>query len=61
MRRPVELITWLKERLAEDSVPGLHWTDESLMQFRLPAKHLSRRDVRDSDIAVHKVQKQSFF
>lgn len=51
--------TWLKDKLAEGNVPGLKWTDSHERQFRLPAKHLRRRDLTDNDDAVYKVQTMS--
>ena len=53
MSRSVD--TWLRDRLEEGNVPGLNWTDKHRRQFRLPGKHLGRRDVRKSDDAVYKV------
>jgi len=45
----------LQDGLRDGSVPGLGWTDKELRQFRLPGKHLGRRDRRESDDAVYKV------
>jgi len=51
----MEMYTWLQNRLAEDNVPGLKWTNKKGKQFRLPAKHLRRLDVSRSDTAVYEV------
>jgi len=51
--------TWLKDKLEDGNIPGLKWTDSREKQFRLPAKHLRRRDFSENDDAVYKVQPMS--
>ena len=62
IQRPGETVddmaleTWLRDKLAEGSVPGLQWTDKHKRQFRLPEKHLGRHDsMSKSDYAVYTV------
>ena len=62
IQRPGETVddmaleTWLRDKLAEGSVPGLQWTDKHKRQFRLPEKHLGRHhSMTKSDYAVYTV------
>jgi len=46
---------WLRDRLTDGNVHGLYWMNRRQKQFRLPMKHLNRRDFSKADNAVYEV------
>ncbi|NWU92493.1 IRF3 factor, partial [Upupa epops] len=46
---------WLLRAVSSGIYPGLRWIDAERTTFRVPWKHIARRDVTSSDVEIFKV------